>query len=73
MNVSWKGDDTVARLFLTALYFVILLFLIDLVFRNTLGLFTNILAVFCWVFALVASIIAADLTVKKRKEKHPKR
>jgi len=51
----------------TAVYFVVFLVLIDLFFRNTLSVFTDLLAVACWLIALVVSIGMADYTVKKLK------
>lgn len=49
------------------IYFLIFLFLIDLVFRNTLSVYTDILAVVCWIIALIISVGLADFTVKKIK------
>lgn len=59
--------DKLLRLFFTAVYFVVFLALIDLFFRNTLSVFTDLLAVACWLITLVVSIGMADYTVKKLK------
>ena len=53
------------KCFLLLVYFLLFLFLIDLVFRNTLSILTDILAVICWVIAFIASVELADYTVKK--------
>lgn len=60
------------RAFFSIIYFLIFLFLIDLVFRNTLSVYTDILAVVCWIIALIISVGLADFTVKKIKENHKK-
>ena len=53
------------KAFFAVVYFCIFLFFIDLIFRNTLSVFTDILAVICWIIALIVSIGMADYTVKK--------
>lgn len=60
------------RAFFSIIYFLIFLFLIDLVFRNTLSVYTDILAVVCWIIALIISVGLANFTVKKIKENHKK-
>ncbi len=60
------------RAFFSIIYFLIFLFLIDLVFRNTLSVYTDILAVVCWIIALIISVGLADFTVKKIKENYKK-
>lgn len=55
------------RALFSIIYFLIFLFLIDLVFRNTLSVYTDILAVICWIIALIISVGLADFTVKKIK------
>lgn len=55
------------RAFFSIIYFLIFLFLIDLVFRNTLSVYTDILAVICWIIALIISVGLANFTVKKIK------
>lgn len=60
------------RALFSIIYFLIFLFLIDLVFRNTLSVYTDILAVVCWIIALIISVGLADFTVKKIKENHKK-
>ena len=59
--------------FFTAVYFCVFLVLIDLVFRNTLSVPTDIMAVACWVIALIVSVGLADYTVKKIKAKYEKK
>lgn len=54
--------------FLTAIYFLIFCFLIDLIFRNTLNIFSDLLAIVCWVIAFIVSVALAEYTVKKIKE-----
>ena len=60
------------RAFFSIIYFLIFLFLIDLVFRNTLSVYTDILAVVCWIIALIISVGLADFTVKKIEENYKK-
>ena len=60
------------RALFSIIYFLIFLFLIDLVFRNTLGVYTDILAVVCWIIALIISVGLADFTVKKIKKNYKK-
>ncbi len=60
------------RALFSIIYFLIFLFLIDLVFRNTLSVYTDILAVVCWIIALIISVGLADFTVKKIKENYKK-
>lgn len=48
-------------------YFLVFCFLIDLLFRNTLSAFTNLLAVVCWIIAFVISVGLAEYTVKRLK------
>ena len=60
------------KTFFAVVYFCIFLFFIDLIFRNTLSVFTDIFAVICWIIALIVSIGMADYTVKKVKDKYGK-
>lgn len=55
------------RALFSIIYFLIFLILIDLVFRNTLSVYTDILAVICWIIALIISVGLANFTVKKIK------
>lgn len=48
--------------------FLIFCFLIDLIFRNTLSVFTDLLAVVCWIIAFIVSVGLADYTVKRIKK-----
>lgn len=53
--------------FLIVLYFLIFCFFIDLIFRNTLSIFSDLLAIVCWVIAFIISVALAEYTVKKIK------
>lgn len=57
--------------FFTSAYFLVFVYLIDLIFRSTLNPLTDILAVVCWIIALVVSVGLSDFTVKKIR-KHNK-
>ena len=59
--------DKIFFIFFTAVYFLIFCFFIDLVFRNTLSVLTDLLAIACWMIALIISVGLADYTVKKIK------
>lgn len=59
--------DKILFIFFTAVYFLIFCFFIDLVFRNTLSVLTDLLAIACWMIALIISVGLADYTVKKIK------
>ena len=59
--------DKILILFFTAVYFLIFCFLIDLVFRNTLSVLTDLLALVCWIIAFIVSVGLAGYTVKKIK------
>jgi len=61
--------DKIQTCFFTVVYFLILCFFIDLIFRNTLSIITDILAVVCWIIAFVVSVGMADYTVRKLKDK----
>lgn len=58
------------KVFFTIVYFLIFLFLIDLIFRNTLSVYTNLLAVACWIVAFIVSVGIANYTVRKIEEKY---
>ena len=60
------------RGFFTAVYFLVSLFLIHLIFRNTLSVLTDIMAVICWIIAFFASVGLAEYTVKKIRNKYQK-
>ena len=60
------------RGFFTIVYFLVSLFLINLIFRNTLSVLTDIMAVICWIIAFVASVGLAEYTVKKIRNKYQK-
>ena len=60
--------DKIFIIFLSVVYFLIFCFFIDLIFRNTLSIYSNLLAIACWVIAFILSVALADFTVKKMKE-----
>lgn len=60
--------DKILVTFFTVVYFLIFCFLIDLIFRNTLSIFTDLLAVVCWIIAFIVSVGLADYTVKRIKK-----
>lgn len=60
------------RGFFTAVYFLVSLFLINLIFRNTLSVLTDIMAVICWIIAFFASVGLAEYTVKKIRNSYQK-
>ena len=49
--------------FFTSAYFLVFVYLIDLIFRNTLNPLTDILAVVCWIIALVVSVGLSDCPI----------
>lgn len=59
--------EKILRPIFTVVYFAIFVVFIDLVFRNTLSMFTDLLAVACWIIAFIVSVGLADYTVKKIK------
>lgn len=61
------------RIFFTVVYFLVFLFLIDLVFRNAVNPLTDLAALVCWVIAFQASVGLADYTVKKIRENQPRK
>ena len=61
--------DKILEVFFVVIYFLIFYFIIDLVFRNTLSIVTDILAVVCWIVAFVVSVGLADYTMKLIKDK----
>lgn len=60
--------DKIFMVFLTIVYFLIFCFFIDLIFRNTLSIYSDLLAIACWVIAFIISVALAEFTVKKMKE-----
>ncbi len=60
------------KVFFTVVYFVVFLFIINLIFRNTLSAFTDILTIACFVIAFIASVGLACYTVKRIQEKYEK-
>ena len=59
--------EKVLTFFLIVLYFLIFCFFIDLIFRNTLSIFSDLLSIVCWVIAFIISVSLAEYTVKKIK------
>lgn len=65
-------NNCMLRGFFTAVYFLVSLFLINLIFRNTLSVLTDIMAVICWIIAFFASVGLAEYTVKKIRKNYQK-
>lgn len=63
-----KWVDRILTAFFTIVYFLVFLYLIDLIFRNTLSIITDILAIVCWVISFFVSVGLAEYTVKKIKK-----
>lgn len=61
------------RWFFTIVYFLVFLQIIDLIFRHTLSPLTDILAIVCFLVAFIASVILADVTIKKIEDKYSKK
>lgn len=55
------------RIFLTIVYFVIFVFVINKLINHFLpiNLLTDIITLVCWVIALIASVALAEYTMKK--------
>lgn len=65
-------NNCMLRGFFTVVYFLVSLFLINLIFRNTLSVLTDIMAVICWIIAFFASVGLAEYTVKKIRNSYQK-
>lgn len=65
-------NNCMLRGFFTVVYFLVSLFLINLIFRNTLSVLTDIMAVICWIIAFFASVGLAEYTVKKIRKNYQK-
>lgn len=65
-------NNCMLRGFFTVVYFLVSLFLINLIFRNTLSVLADIMAVICWIIAFFASVGLAEYTVKKIRNKYQK-
>jgi hypothetical protein len=63
------------RWFFAIVYFLVFFFLLDLVFRNTMGIspITNVLQLACLIVAFIVSVGLADYTIKKIEEKYSKK
>lgn len=57
--------ENIITLVFIIIYFLILCFVIDLIFRNTLSIYSDLLAIACWVIALIISVALAEYTVKR--------
>lgn len=57
--------ENILTLVFIIIYFLILCFVIDLIFRNTLSIYSDLLAIACWVIALIISVALAEYTVKR--------
>lgn len=61
-----KFDERKGFVFVfTVVYFLIFCFFIDLIFRNTLNILSDLLAIACWAIAFIISVALAEYTVKK--------
>ena len=60
------------RAFFTVVYFFVFLVIIDLIFRNTLSVTANLLAVVCLIIELIVSVGLTEYTIRKIKEKYEK-
>lgn len=58
--------------FFAIVYFRIFFFFLDLIFRNTLSIIADFLAVVCLIVAFFVSVGLAEYTVKKIKDKYSK-
>lgn len=69
------GGSSMLRWFFTIVYFLVFFFLLDLVFRNTMGIspITNVLQLACLIVAFIVSVGLADYTIKKIEEKYSKK
>ena len=61
------------RWFFTVVYCLVFLYLINAVFKHTINPITDLLAMLFFVIAFIASVILADYTIKKIKEKYSKK
>ena len=61
--------DKILTFFFAVLYFRVGLFLVDLVFRNTLSVVTDFLSVICLIIVFFVSVGLAEFTVKKIADK----
>ena len=59
--------EKILMVFFTVVYFLIFCYFIDLVFRNTLSIYSDLLAIACWVIAFIISVALANHTVNKIK------
>ena len=60
--------EKILMVFFTVVYFLIFCYFIDLVFRNTLSIYSDLLAIACWVIAFIISVALDNHTVKKIKD-----
>lgn len=63
-----KKESRIFFIFFVVIYFIIFAKGIDLIFRNTLSLFTDLMALISYFIALITSLILADFTIKKIKK-----
>ena len=66
--MSKKALTIALKILFAVVYFLVFLFLIDWIFRNTLSALASIAPVACWVIALIASVGLAHYTVEKMKD-----
>ncbi|OLS03244.1 hypothetical protein [Tissierella creatinophila] len=63
-----KKESRIFFIFFVVIYFIIFAKGIDLIFRNTLSLFTDLMALVSYFIAIITSLILADFTIKKIKK-----
>lgn len=61
------------KTFFTIVYFIVLVKVINFIFRNTFSALTDILIVVCWVIAFIISVGMAEYTEYKIREKYEKK
>ncbi|TFZ41507.1 hypothetical protein E4100_02700 [Soehngenia longivitae] len=69
------GGNSMFIWFFTIVYFLVFFFLLDLVFRNTMGIspIADVLQLVCLIVAFIISVGLADYTIKKIEEKYSKK
>lgn len=67
-RIKMKKESRIFFIFFVVIYFIIFAKGIDLIFRNTLSLFTDLMALVSYFIAIITSLILADFTIKKIKK-----
>ena len=70
--IQQEVQKPMLRIFFTVVYFLAFAFFIDLIFRNTHHIVTDLLTIVCWVVVLIVSVGLADYTAKKIQDRDPK-